>query len=111
MREGGLYVQATATDKVAEAQMLKAVGLADQNLLLLMTTDDSALINAKAREYVQLRRVQELRKLKLRIAAEEATEVELQLEANRARSEQAKGGVGFGRLRGATAGGKSASGR
>jgi hypothetical protein len=46
MREGGLYAQAAATYKVAEAQMLKAVGFADQNLLLLMTTDDSALVNA-----------------------------------------------------------------
>ena len=50
MREGGLYAQATAADKMAESQMLKAVGLVDQNLLLLMTTDDSALVNAKARE-------------------------------------------------------------
>jgi hypothetical protein len=46
MKEGGLYAQAAATYKVAEAQMLKAVGFADQNLLLLMTTDDSALVNA-----------------------------------------------------------------
>ena len=29
MRKGGLYAQAAATDKMAEAQMLKAVGLAD----------------------------------------------------------------------------------
>jgi hypothetical protein len=70
---------------MVEAQMLNAVGLADQNLLLLMTTDDSALVNAEAREYVQLRRVQELRKLKLRMAAEEAAEAELQLEGNRSR--------------------------
>lgn len=49
--------------------MLKAVWLADQNLLLLMTTDDSTLVNIKARECVQLQRVQELRKLKQRMAA------------------------------------------
>ena len=85
MREGGLYAQAAATDKMVEAQMLKAVGLADQNLLLLMTTDDSALVNAEAREYVQLRRVRELLKLKLRMAAEEAAEAELQLEGNKTR--------------------------
>ena len=91
MREGGLYAQATAADKMAESQMLKAVGLVDQNLLLLMTTDDSALVNAKAREYVQLRRVQKLRKLKLRMAAKEAAEAELQLEANMIKSERARG--------------------
>ena len=85
MREGGLYAQAATTYKMAEAQMLKAVGLADQNLLLLMTTDDTALVNAEAREYVQLQRVQELRKLKLQMATEEAAETELQLEANRTR--------------------------
>ena len=87
MREGGLYAQAAATNKMAEAQMLKTVGLANQNLLLLMTTDDSALVNAKSKEYVQLRRVQELHKLKLRMAVEEAAEAELQLEGNMTGSE------------------------
>lgn len=70
-REGGLYAQAAATDKMAEAQMLKAVELQDQNLLLLMTTDDASLVNVEALEYVQLRRAQELRKLKARLAEEE----------------------------------------
>ena len=65
--------------------MLKAVGFADQNLLFLMATDDSALVNAEAREYVQLKRVQELCKLKLRMATEEAAEAELQLEGNKTR--------------------------
>ena len=65
--------------------MLKAVGLADQNMFLLMTTDNSALVNAEARKYVQLRRVQELRKLKLRMAAEEGVEADLQLEGNMTR--------------------------
>ena len=65
MREGGLFVQAAATYKMVEAQMLKTVGLVQQNLLLLMTTDDSASVNAEAMEYVQLWRVQELHKLKM----------------------------------------------
>ena len=39
MREGRLYAQVAATYKMAEAQILKAVGLAHQNLLLLVTTD------------------------------------------------------------------------
>ena len=75
--------------------MLKAVGLADQNLLHLMATDDFALVNAEAREYVQLRRVQVLQKLKLQMATEEATEAELQLEANMTR-ERAVGVQGSG---------------
>lgn len=83
-REAGLQAQAAAIEKMAEAQMLKAVGLQDQNLLLLMTTDDAALANVEAREYMQLRRVQELPKLKHRLAEE--AEAELELQTARARA-------------------------
>ena len=96
IREGGLYAQVAATDKMAEAQMLKAVGLVEQNLLLLMTTGDSALVNAEAREYMELRRVQELRKLKLRMAAKEAAEVELEGNRTRKRAVGAQGSEDFG---------------
>ena len=78
---------------MVEAQMLKAVGLVQQNLLLLMTTDDSTPVNAEAMEYVQLWRVQELRKLKMWMAAKEV-EAELQLETNMIRKRV--GGVGVG---------------
>ena len=52
LREGGLYAQTATTDKMAEAQMLKAVGLVNQNLILLITTNDSTLVHAEVKEYV-----------------------------------------------------------
>lgn len=72
--------------------MLKA-----QNLLLLMTTDDAALVNAEAREYVQLRRVHELRKLKLRLAEEEEAERIREVERGRKRGSSSGSTLGGGR--------------
>ena len=90
-REAAVYAQAAATDKMAEAQMLKAVGLQDQNMLLLMTTDDATLTNTEAREYIQLRRVEELRKLRRRLA--EDNEQELVRQADCARRVEAAAAV------------------
>lgn len=93
-RELGLYAQAAATDKMVEAQMLRGVGLQDQNLLLFLTTNDAALVNVEAREYMQLWRVHKLRKLKLRLVKED--EAERIREEERGRKQGSCGGSAAG---------------
>jgi hypothetical protein len=73
-REGAIYAQAAATRTMAEAQMKKAALLEDQNMLLLMTMPEDKITTAEAREYLRLRRGDELKKLRHKLAAEEDRE-------------------------------------
>ena len=73
-REGVIYAQAEATRTMAAAQMKKAALLEDQNMLLLMTMPDEKITTAEAREYMRLRRGDKLKKLRRKLAAEEARE-------------------------------------
>jgi hypothetical protein len=59
---------------MAEAQMKKAALLEDQNMLLLMTMPEDKITTAEAREYLRLRRGDELKKLRRKLAAEEERE-------------------------------------
>ena len=80
-REGAIYAQADATRTMAAAQMKKAMLLEDQNMLLLMTMPDDKVTTANAREYLRLRRGDELKKLRRKLADEEDRE---RFEAGRA---------------------------
>ena len=73
-REGALYAQAAATRTMAEAQMKKAALLEDHNMLLLMTMPEDKITTVEAREYMRLRRGDELKKLRRKLAAEEERE-------------------------------------
>ena len=73
-REGAIYAQADATRTMAAAQMKKAQLLEDQNMLLLMTMPDDKITTHEAREYLRLRRADELRKLRRKLADEEDRE-------------------------------------
>ena len=73
-REGAIYTQAAATRTMAATQMKKAELLEDQNLLLLMTMPDEKITTHEAREYLRLRRGDELRKLRRKLAEEEDRE-------------------------------------
>lgn len=59
---------------MAAAQMKKAELLEDQNMLLLMTMPDEKITTHEAREYLRLRRGDELRKLRKKLADEEERE-------------------------------------
>jgi hypothetical protein len=68
-REGAIYAQAEATRTMAAAQMKKAALLEDQNMLLLMMMPDDKITTSEAREYLRLRRGDELKKLRRRIGS------------------------------------------
>ena len=55
---------------MAAAQMKKTALLEDQNMLLLMTMPDDKITTAEAREYLRLRRGDELKKLRRKLAHE-----------------------------------------
>ena len=59
---------------MAAAQMKKTALLEDQNMLLLMTMPDDKISTAEAREYLRLRRGDELKKLRRKLAHEEERE-------------------------------------
>ena len=73
-REGAIYAQADATRSMAAAQMKKTALLEDQNMLLLMTMPDDKITTSEAREYLRLRRGDELKKLRRELAEEEDRE-------------------------------------
>jgi hypothetical protein len=73
-REGALYAQAEATRTMAAAQMRKAELLEEKNMLLLMTMPDDRITTHEAREYLRLRRGDELKKLRRKLAEEEERE-------------------------------------
>ena len=70
-REGAIYAQAQATKTMVEAHMKKVVLLEEQNLLMLMMMPDESATAPEAREYLALRRSEELKKLRKRMAKEE----------------------------------------
>jgi hypothetical protein len=78
IREGAMYAQATATDRIAVATMRKAALLEDHNMLLLMTTPASQVTTPEAQWYLRLRQAEELKKLEKRLAADEERDLQLQ---------------------------------
>ena len=80
LRDGALYAQAEATKSMAAVQMRKVALIEDQNMLLLMTMPIEESAGEDAREYMRLRRGEELKKLKKRLSAEACA---LQTEAAR----------------------------
>jgi hypothetical protein len=73
-KEGAIYAQADATRTMAASQMKKTALLKDQNMLLLMTMPDDKITTVEAREYLRLRRGDELKKLQRKLAHEEERE-------------------------------------
>ena len=69
VRDGALYAQAEATKSMAAVQMRKVALIEDQNMLLLMTMPIEESAGEDAREYMRLRRGEELKKLKKRLSA------------------------------------------
>ncbi len=59
---------------MATAQMRKAELLEEQNMLLLMTMPDDRITTPEAREYLRLRRGDELKKLRRKLVEEEVRE-------------------------------------
>ena len=72
MRDGALYAQAEATKSMAAVQMKKIACMEDQNMLLLMTMPIEDSAGEDAREYLRLRRGEELKKLRKRLSEEES---------------------------------------
>jgi hypothetical protein len=72
MRDGALYAQAEATKSMAAVQMKKIALIEDQNMLLLMTMPIEESVGEDAREYLRLRRGEELKKLRKMLLAEES---------------------------------------
>ena len=61
IRDGALYAQAEATKSMTAIQMKKIALMEDQNMLLLMTMPIEESAGKDAREYLRLRRVEELK--------------------------------------------------
>ena len=95
VRDGALYAQAEATKNMAAVQMRKMALLEDQNMLLMtMPIEESA--GEDAREYMRLRRGEELKKLKKRLSAEDCalqTEEAREVEASDVLSPRDEGAV------------------
>jgi hypothetical protein len=66
--------QAKATAAMAAANLRKAQALSDQAALSLFTMPANLNLSEQAREYLELRREEEMRKLRRRIAAEKEQE-------------------------------------
>jgi hypothetical protein len=100
-REGAMYAQAEATRTMAAAQMRKAELLEEQNMLLLMTMPDDRITTHEAREYLRLRRQDELKKLRRKLAEEEdrermATGLEFDAAGGSSASKRRRQGSGLG---------------
>ena len=76
-QEGAIYGQTQATKTMVEAHIKKVVLLKEHNLLMLMTMSDDPTAAAKARKYLALRWLKELKKLQKRMMEDEAKEAEL----------------------------------
>ena len=74
VREGAIYAQADATNTMAATHMKNSALLEDQNMLMLMTMLDDKITTVEAREYLRLRRGDELKKLRQKPVAEEVQE-------------------------------------
>jgi hypothetical protein len=96
-----MYAQAEATRTMAAAQMRKAELLEEQNKLLLMTMPDDRITTHEAREYLRLRRQDELKKLRRKLAEEEdrermATGLEFDAAGGSSASKRRRQGSGLG---------------
>jgi hypothetical protein len=74
VREGAIYAQAYANRSMVAAQRKKAALMEDKNMFLLMTMLDDKITTVEAREYMRLRRGDELKKLRWKLAAKEDRE-------------------------------------
>jgi hypothetical protein len=72
--EEALYTQAAATKVMAAATMRKAALFEDNNTLLLMTTLETLLCTPNVHEYLRLRQMEELKKLRKILANDEEQE-------------------------------------
>ena len=68
--ETELYTQSKAIETMGAAQMCKAA-LEDQNLFMLMTLPYTHLTTLEVKEYLQLRKVEELKKVRYKLAEKE----------------------------------------
>lgn len=78
-----MHAKVEATKIIAAAQMKKAALLEDQNMLILMTILDIKIRTPKAREYLKLRRVEKLLKLRHRLGEEEERKVAAESKCNK----------------------------
>jgi hypothetical protein len=78
-REGAAYWQAQATTLLAEATVATNVLLAEQNLLILMTTPDSQIGGGAAQRFIRMWQEEELQKYEAR---KEEDRLKLQKEAD-----------------------------
>jgi multidrug efflux pump subunit AcrA (membrane-fusion protein) len=82
-----IRAQARATADVAAANFKKAQILQDQAALSLFTMPEGTQLSAQAREYLELRREEELEKLRERIATTKAEAARRKAEAARRKAE------------------------
>jgi hypothetical protein len=82
-REHAMRAQARATADIAAANFKKAQILEDQAAVSLFTMPDDSNLSAQAREYLELRREEELEKLRTRIAEKKAEQARLKAQAER----------------------------
>jgi hypothetical protein len=78
VREAAMYAQAEAAKTMAATTMRKNALLEDQNIVMLMTLPDSQ-VSVEAREYLRLRRREELKKLQSRLLEEELQKEQVEL--------------------------------
>lgn len=74
VREGAIYAQVDATKNMVAAQRKKAALMEDQNMLLLMTMSNDKITTVEVREYMRLRKGDELKKLRRKLVAKEDQE-------------------------------------
>jgi hypothetical protein len=72
IRDGALYAQADATRSMTSFQMKKNALIEDQNMLLLMTMPIEDSAGEDARNYLRLRRGEELKKLRKKLSEEKS---------------------------------------
>ena len=83
VKEVAIHAQARATADLAAANMRKAQVLQDQAALLLFTMPMEQGLSEEAREYLSLRREEEMTKLRRRVAEEKRDEARIAVDACR----------------------------
>jgi len=73
LKENALWAQAKATADMAAATYKKAKIMEEQSIMQLFTLPEESLQCEEAREYIKLRRIEELQKLKDRLSASQAS--------------------------------------
>ena len=94
-----MRVQAAATKDMAAATWRKTELLQEQNVLMLFTTSDVQITDARAKEYLRLRRKEELEKLRRRLDEEalvaEARRKAMEGNSSRGRAQPSATGLAF----------------